>query len=152
MSVILLPYAVHAFTLSLVHFSVAHVEIALCALPASAPWAAWAGATLIIKGAQARPDFVGNTKETSTTRTGERSNDTGEIYRSREQLSVEDNVKRKSLWWRLHSHLWMRWSIIWLLISSVLWLAHLPPAWFFELTIFLITGRLCYKTCVCMRG
>lgn len=49
-----LPYALHALVLSMVVLTVAHVWIALRVLPASTPWAAWAGASLVVKGYQRR--------------------------------------------------------------------------------------------------
>lgn len=84
---ILLPYGLHALALSLVLFTAAHVQIALRVLPAATPWAAWAGAALIMQGA-----------------------------------------KLKYSLWSVISHLWIGWSIVWVFVSSILWLAFLPPA------------------------
>ncbi|CAE6361242.1 unnamed protein product [Rhizoctonia solani] len=103
MMLTLLPYAIHALVLSLMLFIAAHVQIALRVLPAGTPWISWAGASLIIQSVKHRGD-VAERKESS----GANS--------------------RGGSWWPFLSNLWLWWSVVWVFVSSVLWLAFLPPA------------------------
>ncbi|KAG9076528.1 ER membrane glycoprotein subunit of the GPI transamidase complex-like protein, partial [Ceratobasidium sp. UAMH 11750] len=112
-----LPYALHALALSLLLFTTAHVQIALRVLPAATPWAAWAGAALVMTGAQDQDSTVQN-KIGGETR----------LRRTREGLPVKVAAKAPGFWWTFASHIWIGWSVIWVFVSSVLWLAFLPPA------------------------
>ncbi|KAG9078827.1 ER membrane glycoprotein subunit of the GPI transamidase complex-like protein [Ceratobasidium sp. UAMH 11750] len=113
----LLPYALHALALSLLLFTTAHVQIALRVLPAATPWAAWAGAALVMKGAQDQDSAGGNKLS-------------GEIHvqKTREGLPVKVAAEAPGSWWTFASYIWIGWSVVWVFVSSVLWLAFLPPA------------------------
>ncbi|KAG8740677.1 ER membrane glycoprotein subunit of the GPI transamidase complex-like protein [Ceratobasidium sp. 414] len=113
----LLPYALHALALSLLLFTAAHVQIALRILPAATPWAAWAGAALVMKGAQGRAD-------------GGRSEEAGAIRarRTRGGSLTDVEARDPGSRWTFASHIWIGWSVVWMFVSSILWLAFLPPA------------------------
>ncbi|CAE6429241.1 unnamed protein product [Rhizoctonia solani] len=102
MALVLLPCALHALVISIILLTAAHVQIALRVLPAATPWVSWAGAALIIQGVKYRYNAGNNA-----------SSNTG---------------SRNHSWWPLLSDIWIGWSVIWLFISSILWLAFLPPA------------------------
>ncbi|KAG8689300.1 ER membrane glycoprotein subunit of the GPI transamidase complex-like protein [Ceratobasidium sp. 394] len=112
-----LPYALHALALSLLLFTTAHVQIALRVLPAATPWAAWAGAALVMTGAQGQGSTVQHKIGGET-----------HLRRTREGLPVKVAAKAPGFWWTFASHIWIGWSIVWVFVSSVLWLAFLPPA------------------------
>ncbi|KAG8721742.1 ER membrane glycoprotein subunit of the GPI transamidase complex-like protein [Ceratobasidium sp. 394] len=117
MVLMVLPYALHALALSLLLFTTAHVQIALRVLPAATPWAAWAGAALVMKGArEASPERSEITRETQSRRTHEGNSPMGV------------GAKTPDSWWTFTSHVWIGWSVIWMFVGSVLWLAFLPPA------------------------
>ncbi|KAF8595854.1 hypothetical protein BDV93DRAFT_528370 [Ceratobasidium sp. AG-I] len=123
----LLPYALHALALSTLLFTSAHVQIALRVLPAATPWAVWAGAALIIKGThtdQAKKWYAvdRSSDEGEPTKLDGKAESGGLFVASR----VGKEVSRS--WWPFTSHLWIGWSIIWVFVSSVLWLSFLPPA------------------------
>ncbi|KAH7337312.1 GPI mannosyltransferase 2 [Rhizoctonia solani] len=99
---VLLPYALHALALSVILLTAGHVQIALRVLPAATPWVSWAGAALIVQGTRCR----GDTEQNISSRT--------------------DSPGRS--WWTFLSHIWIGWSVVWLFVSSILWLAFLPPA------------------------
>ncbi|KAF8594125.1 hypothetical protein BDV93DRAFT_565774 [Ceratobasidium sp. AG-I] len=127
MVLMLLPYALHALALSMIPFTSAHVQIALRVLPAATPWAAWAGIALIIKGEQTNqpnePFVVDRSSEGGEQKEpGRQAESAGAFVASR----LEKEGSRS--WWIFISHLWIGWSVVWVLVSSVLWLAFLPPA------------------------
>ncbi|KAJ1303037.1 hypothetical protein OPQ81_011238 [Rhizoctonia solani] len=101
-ALILLPYALHALVLSLMLLIAAHVQIALRILPAATPWISWAGAALIVQSVRHKGDA------------------------GKKSPSRKDSPSCS--WWPLLSRIWIGWTIIWLFVSSVLWLAFLPPA------------------------
>jgi phosphatidylinositol glycan class V len=103
MALTLLPYAIHALVLSLILLTAAHVQIALRVLPAATPWISWAGAALIIQSAKHKNIVVEKSRSLGASPNG-------------------------GSWWPFLSDLWIGWSVVWLLVSSVLWLAFLPPA------------------------
>ncbi|KAG8790825.1 ER membrane glycoprotein subunit of the GPI transamidase complex-like protein [Ceratobasidium sp. 428] len=123
MTLTLLPYALHALVLSLLLFTTAHVQIALRVLPAATPWASWAGAALVMKGVQDRED--GSWGENTSGAQARHSNQEVSV---RKVKIPSARTKKPGSWWTLVSHIWIGWSIVWLFVSSVLWLAFLPPA------------------------
>lgn len=123
----LLPYALHALALSMVLFTSAHVQIALRVLPAATPWAAWAAAALVVKGKRV--------DETKRRQTVDRQIGRGEEVQGNQEVESEEarpdvGLRKRDLgaWWTSMSHAWIGWSVIWVFVSCVLWLAFLPPA------------------------
>ncbi|KAL5632882.1 hypothetical protein ACGC1H_005733 [Rhizoctonia solani] len=102
MTLVLVPYALHALILSLMLFTAAHVQIALRVLPAATPWVSWAGAALIVQGLRHKRDA--------------------------ERFKLSETDVFGHCWWPVLSHVWIGWTVIWLFVSSILWLAFLPPA------------------------
>ncbi|KAG9122012.1 hypothetical protein FRC07_001777, partial [Ceratobasidium sp. 392] len=121
-ALVLIPYALHALALSLLLFTAAHVQIALRVLPVATPWAAWAGAALVMKGAKGHIDMrQGNI-------TGTHGQFTGLLEFTEKEYVPDSRFKTSGSWWTIASHLWIGWSLVWLFVSSILWLAFLPPA------------------------
>ncbi|KAG8796441.1 ER membrane glycoprotein subunit of the GPI transamidase complex-like protein [Ceratobasidium sp. 428] len=123
MTLTLLPYALHALVLSLLLFTTAHVQIALRVLPAATPWASWAGAALVMKGVKDRED---DSRGAGTS--GAQAHHSDQEDSIREVKISSARTKKSGSWWTLVSHIWIGWSIVWLFVSSILWLAFLPPA------------------------
>ncbi|QRV91959.1 glycosyltransferase family 76 protein [Ceratobasidium sp. AG-Ba] len=105
----LLPYVIHALVLSTLLFTTAHVQIALRVLPTATPWASWAGAALVMAGT--RQD---NAKPPDSV--------------TRSSKGRKRNPPCPRSWTVFASHMWIRWSVIWAFVSSILWLSFLPPA------------------------
>lgn len=118
----LLPYALHALALSLMLFTSAHVQIALRVLPAATPWAAWAGAALIMKGIQVDQTRKDGTFNEASDQ-GEQLQTGGQDIRSAPVVEAGSGSR-----WATVSHLWIGWSVVWVFVSSILWLSFLPPA------------------------